>query len=486
MTQHHRGSARMRGLLALTLLATSIELARGHDGHDHGADKAALEITSRNRASAISEEFQIVAVQDGETLHLTIDRTATNAAVTTADVNVTVGTATRSASRGSEGVYIVEAPGISVPGRHEIVVAIRDGKLNDLLITALDVPELPRVQGKPRILADTPSRLSDSSVFLPKVTQRLIGVTTATLAEQRLETAVTLVGRIIPNPNRSGVVQSTIAGRINAVDGALPRLGQPVKAGQVLAIVTPSFSAIDQTNVQQTAADLDQQIALAQNRVDQFRPLVRSNTLSPERLRTVELELENLQRRRATLSTSQRGAEMLTSPVDGVVAGMRALPGQVVTPQDIVFQIVDPKNLWIEALVFDPTVPDLAGGATATAPGTQSLQLKFVGRSRALQQLSTLMHFEVVDPPPSLNIGSPVTVFARTSAQVSGLVVSSAAVVTAPSGERIVWVHVDAERFQPRQVKLRPVDGTRVLIEAGLQAGDRVVVSAAELINQVR
>ncbi len=209
----------------------------------------------------------------------------------------------------------------------------------------------------------------------------------------RIEPAVTLVGRIIADPNRSGVVQSTIAGRIGCVDGALPRLGQPVTAGQVLAIVTPAYAAIDATNVAQTGGELDQQIALAQNKVEQFRPLVRSNTLSPERLRTVEIELENLKKRRATLATSQRGAEPLTAPVDGVIAGMRALPGQVVSPQDVLFQIVDPKSLWVEALVFDPTVPQLSAEATATAAGTAPLKLSFIGRSRALQQLSTVIHF---------------------------------------------------------------------------------------------
>ena len=62
----------------------------------------------------------------------------------------------------------------------------------------------------------------------------------------------------------------------------------------------------------------------------------------------------------------------------------------------------------------------------------------------------------------------------------------ASATVVAPSGERIVWVHGDPERFQPRTVKVRPIDGDRMLIEAGLSIGERVVVSAAELINQVR
>lgn len=480
------GSARVRSLLALATLAASTTLVLGHAGHDHGTDKAALEISSLNRAAAMSEDYQVVAVHDNDALRISIDRAATNAPVTEATVIVTIGSVEQEATARPDGTYLVAAPDLAKPGRHEIVVAIRDGTATDLLITALDVPEPQRSQEKPRMVADTPARLSDGTVFLPKVTQRLVGLRTAAVVEGTVETAFTLVGRIIPDPNRSGVVQSTIAGRIAAADESLPRLGQPVRKGQVLAIVTPAYAAIDLTNVQQTGAELDQQIALAQNRVDQFRPLVRNNTLSPERLRTIEIELENLRRRRAVLATSQGGAEQLTSPVDGVIAGMRALPGQVVSPQDVLFQIVDPKSLWVEALVFDPSVPEIAGGATASAPGAPALKLAFIGRSRALQQLSTVMHFEILDTPATLNIGSPVTVFARNREGTSGLSVPKSAIVTAPSGERIVWVHTDAERFQPRPVKSRQVDVDRVLIEAGVEKGDRVVVSAAELVNQVR
>ena len=495
MSFHHRGVAPRRAPRAGTLfqaalgalfLTFPVPAARAHEGHDHGSDKAALEITSLNRAAAQSEVFQVVAVLDKTNLVISLDRVATNAPVRDAKVSVMIVATEMPAALRADGVYVLPAPDLAKPGRHELVFSIVSGAERDLLITALDVPEPPPAEGKPRIIADTPSRLSDGSVFLPKVTQRLVGVRTEPVASLTMEPAVTLVGRIIADPNRSGVVQSTIAGRISPVAGGLPRLGQPVTAGQVLAVVTPAYAAIDATNVAQTGAELDQQIALAQNKIDQFRPLVRSNTLSPERLRTVEIELESLKRRRATLNSSQGGSEPLAAPVDGVIAGMRALPGQVVAPQDVLFQIVDPKSMWVEALVFDPTMPQLSDEASATASGGLPLKLRLIGRSRSMQQLSTIVHFEVLGPPSTLNIGSPVTVYARTRDQVSGLVLAKTSIVAAPSGDRIVWVHSEPERFNPRAVRVRDIDGVRVLVEAGLEPGDRVVTIAAELVNQVR
>lgn len=467
-------------------LACSLTSAHAHEGHDHGGDTAALEISSLNRATAASEAFQIVAVLDRDTLVVSLDHLATNAPIGQATLTVMIGTETRIAVAQADGTYAVPAPELAKPGRHEIIVTVKVGATNDLLITAIDVALPVTGARKPRLMVDSPARLSDGSVFVPKITQRLVGLRTTVAQQQTVEPAYPLVGRVIADPNRSGVVQSTISGRITPTAGRLPRLGERVTAGQVLALVTPAFAAIDMTNVQQTAGDLDQQIALAQNKVEQFRPLVQSKTLSPERLRVVEIELENLRRRRATLSTSQRGGEPLLAPIDGVIAAMRAVPGQVVASQDVLFQIVDPTSLWIEALVFDPAVPELLPDATATLPGTAPLKLQLVGRSRSLQQLSTVVHFAITDPPPTLNIGSPVTVLARTSERVAGVIVPRAAVVSSGASGMIVWVQTEPERFLARAVRSRPIDGDRVVIEAGIEAGERVVSVAAELVNQVR
>lgn len=481
------GARRTGRICALALLTAALSgTARAHEGHDHGGDKAALEIVSLSRASAVSEAYQAVAILDAGTLLVSLDHLESNAPVERASLSILIGNETRAATLRPDGIHTVAAPELARPGRHELVITVTVGESSDLLITAVDVPAVAAGQIKPRIVADTPARLTDGSVFMPKITQRLLGLRTVAAQRQSVEPAYPMVGRVIADPNRSGVVQSTIAGRIKPTDGRLPRLGENVTSGQVLAVVAPAYAAIDITNVQQTAGDLDQQIALAQNKVDQFRPLVHSKTFPIERLRVVEIELENLHKRRAALSTSQRGSEPLLAPVDGVIAAMRAVPGQVVAPQDVLFQIVDPKSLWIEALVFDPAVPDLLAEATATVPGRAPLDLRLIGRSRALQQLSTVVHFAITEPPASLNIGSPVTVLARTRERVSGLILPRASIVGTPSGGRVVWVQTEPERFQARAVTSRPIDGERVVVDAGIEAGERVVSTSAELINQVR
>lgn len=83
------------------------------------------------------------------------------------------------------------------------------------------------------------------------------------------------------------------------VNGRFAHVGQHVRTGEVLGYVKPVMAEIDRSDFEQTAGQLDQEIALAENRVTQFK---RFATFPTERIRTAEIELENLVRRRATLA----------------------------------------------------------------------------------------------------------------------------------------------------------------------------------------
>ena len=72
--------------------------------------------------------------------------------------------------------------------------------------------------------------------------------------------AVELPGRIIPDPNASGYVQSTLAGRLLPPPNGFPPLGTRVEKGQVLAYVTPPIQAIDVSDMRQKEGELLQQI----------------------------------------------------------------------------------------------------------------------------------------------------------------------------------------------------------------------------------
>lgn len=78
--------------------------------------------------------------------------------------------------------------------------------------------------------SDAPRRLSDGSVFLAKSTQRLLEIRTVAAQEQAAGRAISLIGRVISDPNRGGLVQSTVGGRVVPPDAGLPAWARPSSA----------------------------------------------------------------------------------------------------------------------------------------------------------------------------------------------------------------------------------------------------------------
>ena len=66
--------------------------------------------------------------------------------------------------------------------------------------------------------SDAPQRLPDGGVFLPKPSQRLLEVRTLVVKPETAQRGIQLIGRVIADPNRSGLVQSINGGRVTAPD----------------------------------------------------------------------------------------------------------------------------------------------------------------------------------------------------------------------------------------------------------------------------
>lgn len=333
---------------------------------------------------------------------------------------------------------------------------------------------------------DSPRRLPDGHVFVPKPTQRLLDVRTEQLAPQSAQRAVRLIGRVIANPNSTSLVQSINGGRVMAPDAGLPRIGQAVKKGDLLARIEPTLPQADRTTILEKLGEVEQLISVAEARLRRTRILVEKLVVAQSQLVDAEAELEGLRRRRQVLLEIRVEPEALRAPTSGVIAAARVVPGQVVQAQDVLFQIVDPGALWVEALVYGEIDPASLGEATATAPGRAPMNLRFQGFSHALQQHASVVQFVVENPPANLSIGLPVNVIAASGDPVMALIVPKDAVVRSTNGEAIVWVHKEPELFEPRPVRVAPFDATRVVIAAGASKGDRVVVRSSDLVNQVR
>ncbi|MEN3236947.1 efflux RND transporter periplasmic adaptor subunit [Methylobacterium ajmalii] len=339
----------------------------------------------------------------------------------------------------------------------------------------------PRAPGS----SDLAQRLPDGSVFVPKPTQRLLVLRTTMTEQGSFHRSVELPGRIIPDPNASGVVQSSVGGRLSPPpSGLFPRLGTKVRKGDVLATVTPPVQAVDVSDMRQRQGELDQQIAIVERRVERFRKLATTGAVAQTQLDDAQAELTGLHDRRAALDKIRQQPETLVAPVDGVVAQAIAVAGQMAAPGAMVFQIVDPNRLWVEALSFDALTA--AQNATARLADGRTLKLAYQGTGLADRNQAIPVQFAVQGDATGLRVGQFVTVLAGTDTEQSGLALPRAAVVRTGNGQDVVYEHTTAERFEARPVRVEPLDGGRVLVAEGIGPGKRVVTQGAELLDQVR
>lgn len=335
-------------------------------------------------------------------------------------------------------------------------------------------------------LGNAAQRLPDGSLFVPKSMQRQLAVRTVSAAPAGHPRTNELAGHVIADPNAGGRVQSTVAGRVESGPRGLPTLGARVERGQVLAYVQPATPVLERAGQQAEIAGFDAQIALAERRLRRLEQL--EGSVPQKEVDAVRFELQGLRERRAAVGAGLSSREALVAPVSGVVAAANVVAGQVVDARDVLFELVDPTRLLIEALAYEPALAaDVAGASLALAQDT-SAPLAFVGAGGKLrdQALPLLFRLRSAKGAPPLAAGQAVRVVVQSRATVEGVALPNEALVRGASNEPIVWVHDHAELFVPRRVKHAALDGGRVVVIEGLQKGDRVVVRAAPLLAQIR
>ena len=339
--------------------------------------------------------------------------------------------------------------------------------------------------GAPAVFrGDGPQRQPDGSVFLPKPAQRQMGVRTA-VAEMKLwPRAHELSGKVAMDPNAGGKVQALLAGRLEAGPNGLPSPGQAVRRGDVLGYVVPSVGAIERSNQVAQLAEMRANRGQAERRVARLKEL--ADTVPRKDIEAAESELVSLSERLAAVGAGLSMREPLVAPVSGVIASANAVSGQVVEARELVFEVIDPLRLRIEALAFDPTMG--ADVAAAYVPiGADKVVLKFIGASRALREQALPLTFLAEGRLLSrLAVGQPVTVIVQSRSQVLAAALPSAALLRNSANQTVVWVKTAPEHFAPRVVTVEPLDGATVAVTAGLKAGDRVATQGATLINQIR
>ncbi|TAG78413.1 MAG: HlyD family efflux transporter periplasmic adaptor subunit [Betaproteobacteria bacterium] len=330
------------------------------------------------------------------------------------------------------------------------------------------------------------ARLPDGSVNVPKLAQRRMDIRTVLGPVVAASASFELPGRITMDPNAGGRVQAAYGGRIEPGSNGLPLAGQTVRRGQVLAYVRHHAEPFALAQQQAQRTELRTLKTLAEQRVKRLETL--EGTVPRKDIEAARAEAAGLTERERSIGASIGAREALIAPVAGVISRADVVTGQMVEARDVLFEVIDPSRLLVEATTPDATLAGRIAGASLQ--GVVGAQLKLVGAARSLRDGVLPLTFSLRNEKPgaamSLAVGQPVTLIVMSNERSEGIVLPAQAVVRNAANESVVWIKSGAERFIAQPVQVRALDAQTVLVIKGLAPDNRVVVQGAPLIAQIR
>lgn len=490
--------------LCMGLALSSAQAGPGGPDHSHGPEQPAAASKQSPRLIAVSENHQLVGILRNGEVTFYLDRQQDNAPVEGATLTLDIGGTSHTASPQADGSFRLPASALGAGPEAEVIATIA-GPIDDLLIgtirfgqqaaasaahhehgfsaflhrrismeagliggtlaavAALLVGFMIGRRGRGAALAvaalvglammdsrpaqagpggpdhshgpetataedgDAPRRRADGLIFVPKPTQRLLELRTRKVEIEQASATISLPGRVVAHPAARAVAQAETGGRVSAAGPDWPLRGQRVQAGDALALVTSPMAA----------------------------------------------------------NGAAGGGWTLRAPLEGVLTAVNAVQGQLVAQGDTLFEIVDPARVRIEVDLFRPVSLGPNTQATIEARGAPAVAVSFKGLAPASVDRPATAVFEAVDAS-GLEIGRRVHVVASTSQTIKGVILPRDAVVLAQNGLPVVFRHAEPELFEPRIVRVEPLDATRVVIVAGVEAGEQILVRGALLVNQIR
>lgn len=346
--------------------------------------------------------------------------------------------------------------------------------------------------GPPRETAaetgETPRRLADGSVFLPKASQRLLGIRTAIATAATHAINIEVSGRLAADPDGVARITAMRDGRIEPGEKGLPYPGQRVTAGEVVGFLNPSLSAFEEAQLRQRQSEIEKELALLLPRSEHLgvvNPNMPMGDATVQLLQEMQIQAQALTQQNDLIKQTLAARIAITAPIAGTVSETALARGASVVRGQTLLDIVDRTRARVEAYGFGAVPADIAGATAQTRDG-RTLKLAYLGRAPVLRQQAVQLIFAVDGSAEAFEIGQLLKVRIATPQKAQGMALPAAAIQRGTAGGQIVWEHAGAETFLARRVSVQPAEAGRVLVTGEIADGARIVVEGAVFIGQVR
>jgi RND family efflux transporter MFP subunit len=346
--------------------------------------------------------------------------------------------------------------------------------------------------------ATPPAEPGEVEVVLTSDALGRIGLKTARVGAVEARTSVQVPGTVQPHGYRE-VKVSPISGGI--VTGVHAELGAAVRRGAPLATLFSTDLADAQTKYLSMTAMVDAD----RRKLERTRKLAEIGAASRQELEEVTAahasratELEAARQRLLLLGLSREHVAALVSPsqvvseivvpapIDGVVTGRTANPGQVVGMGQELFVVTDLAEVWVVGDLYEQDFASVGVGSEAvvTAPAYPGLALRgrvaYVDPRVDPGTRTAKVRVEVPNADGRLRLGMYVSLAFTTRGGARTIVVPRSAVQVL--GERhVVYLPAkdDEGKFVQRVVTLGPPVGDGYAVLAGLSPGEVVVTEGS-------
>jgi len=325
------------------------------------------------------------------------------------------------------------------------------------------------------------------------------------LAEQaQLSPQIYSTGRVIPSPTNRTIVAPPVGGIISS--STLPRIGQNVSRGDVIATVvqTPTAAEAAQIRIENSRVEAERRklaemeieararLAAATAEADRAKRLLEKKAYSQRQAETAEADrkaaeanLAAIQEQQKALQTAPLNASYeVTAPISGTIVEVKKAAGEEVRPGEPIVEIVALQTVWVEAPIFEKDLGHIRTNIDAIFTTAAFPEKEYHGRlinigavvdeqTRAAKAL-----FEVNNASGELRIGMQANLRLGSGEKAAVLLVPKESVLD-NEGKKIVYVLRTGEEFERRDVTLGDAYGDKIAITSGIKPGERVVTQGA-------
>lgn len=293
-------------------------------------------------------------------------------------------------------------------------------------------------------------------------------------------------GTVNASPSGQAVLTARAAGAVTRI---YKRLGDPVRAGEALAVVESRDAAqiaADRT-VASARADLAQKSLAREKRLFEQRVSARQDYEQAQ----AEAAAANAEARRAQVAagaanvTADGRGVVVASPISGRITAASVSLGAFVQPETELFRVADPRLIQVEASVSGVDAPRIAPGDRAVVETADGRTIE--GRVRSITpglSQETRTATAVLDVSP-IGLQPGQTVRARIiprAVAASTLIVVPDEAIQNVEGRDVVFVRT-AKGFEARSVTVGQRSAGRAEIVSGLQPGQAIAARSAFLLK---